>query len=202
MYFVPMMQRPASWKNPIDQDESLYAGAIVLQTERPMSNIEALTRQTLASFNPNLTVVKFQTFDEQIADRFIGERMVARLTMLFGGLALLLATVGLYGVTAYTVARRTSEIGIRIAVGAERLRVIGLVMRGAVFQTALGLAIGIPSVLVCMRFVQAQLYEVNSVGAAVLVTSIVTLAAAAAMAGLIPAQRAASINPVQALRME
>jgi macrolide transport system ATP-binding/permease protein len=202
MYFVPMMQRPASWKNPIDQDESLYAGAIVLQTERPMSNIEALTRQTLASINPNLTVVKFQTFDEQIADRFIGERMVARLTMLFGGLALLLATVGLYGVTAYTVARRTSEIGIRIAVGAERLRVIGLVMRGAVFQTALGLAIGIPSVLVCMRFVQAQLYEVNSVGAAVLVTSIVTLAAAAAMAGLIPAQRAASINPVQALRME
>jgi predicted permease len=202
MYFVPMMQRPASWKIPIEKDESLYAGAIVLQTERPMNNIEALTRETLTRINPNLTVVKFQTLNQQIADRFIEERMVARLTMLFGGLALLLATVGLYGVTAYTVARRTSEIGIRIAVGAERVRVIAMVMRGTVLQTALGVAIGIPTALVGMRFVQAQLYEVNSVGAAVLVTSIVTLAAAAAMAGLIPAQRAASINPVQALRME
>ena len=98
-----------------------------------------------AGINPNLAVAKFQTFDQQIADRFTEDRMIARLTTLFGALALLLATIGLYGVTAYTVARQTSEIGIRMALGAERLRVIAMVMRGAIIQTAIGLAIGIPT---------------------------------------------------------
>jgi macrolide transport system ATP-binding/permease protein len=204
MYFVPMMQRPVSWNTivPIEQDSSLYASAIVLQTERPLNNIEALTQETLASINPNLTVVKFQTLTEQIADRFTDDRMLARLTMLFGALALLLATVGLYGVTAYTVARRTSEIGIRMAVGAERVRVVAMVLRDALTQAGLGLAIGIPTALVCARFIEAQLYEVKGVGAAVLLTSLITLAAAAFLAGFIPAQRAASIDPMKAMRTE
>jgi macrolide transport system ATP-binding/permease protein len=203
MYFVPMMQRPASWKDlPIEQDESLYAGAIVLASERPMDDLEGLTRQTLASINPNLTVVKFQTFDQPIAGRFTEDRMIARLTMLFGGLALLLATVGLQGVTAYTVARRTSEIGIRMALGAERVGVIGMVLRGAMLQTALGLGIGIPTALFCVRFVESQLYEVAGVDTPVLLISMLTLAGAALLAGLIPARRAASTDPAQALRME
>ena len=90
--------------------------------------------------------------------------MIARLTMLFGALALLLATIGLYGVTAYTVARRTREIGIRMALGADRGGVIAMVMRGALIQTALGLAIGIPMALLCVRFVKSQLYEINERG--------------------------------------
>jgi hypothetical protein len=96
MYFVPLMQRQPSSKQPIENDTALYAGAVVLQTDRPMNDMEALARRTLAAINPNLTVVKFQTFDEQIADRFTEERMIARLTMLFGALALLLAAIGLY----------------------------------------------------------------------------------------------------------
>ena len=112
------------------------------------------------AINPNLAVVKFQTFAEQIGDRFSEERMIARLTMLFGALALLLATVGLYGVTAYTVAGRTCEIGIRMALGAERGSVIAMIMRSATLQTLLGLAIGIPVALLCVRFVKAQLYEI------------------------------------------
>jgi predicted permease len=202
MFFVPIMQRPASEKQPIDQDISLYAGAVVLQTARPMDDMERLARSTLASINPNLAVVKFQTLDQQIADRFTQERLVARLTVLFGGLALLLATIGLYGVTAFTVARRTSEIGIRMALGAERLGVIAMVMRGAVVQILIGLAIGIPVALVCVRFVKAQLYEISSADPPIVGGAILTLGIAAFIAGIIPAQRAASIDPVQALRAE
>jgi len=202
MYFVPMMQRPVSNKDPIEKDDGLYAGAIVLETARPMSDMESLARTTLSAINPNLSMVKFQTFDAQIADQFTEDRMVARLTILFGALALVLAAVGLYGVTAYTVARRTPEIGIRMALGAERGSVVAMVMRGAMFQTALGLAIGVPVALLCVRFVKAQLYDVTGADASVLASAILTLAVAAGIAGLIPARRAASIEPQEALRHE
>jgi macrolide transport system ATP-binding/permease protein len=202
MYFVPLMRRTPSDTDPIEQDDSLYAGAIVLETAAPMNNMESLARTTLAGINPNLSVVKFQSFDAQIADRFNDDRLIARLTMLFGALALLLAAVGLYGVTSYTVARRTSEIGIRMALGAERGGVVAMVMRGAMMQTLLGLAIGIPVALLCVRFVKAQLYEITSVNVNVMVGAIVTLTVAACVAGLIPARRAATIDPMRALRIE
>jgi ABC-type antimicrobial peptide transport system permease subunit len=164
--------------------------------------MEAMTRQTLARINPNLAVVKFQTLDQQIAGQFNQDRLIASLATLFGALALLLATVGIYGVTAYTVARRTSEIGIRMALGAGRPGVIAMVMRGTMIQAALGLAIGVPATLLCVRFIEAQLYEVKGMDAGVLAASILTLVLASALAGLIPARRAASIDPVQALRTE
>ena len=201
MFFVPMMQRPASDKNPIEKDEMMYAGAFVLKTTHPINDMEAQTRRTLSSINPSLAVVKVQTFEQQIADRFTDDNMLARLTMLLGVLALLLATLGLYGVSA-PVARRTSEIGIRMALGAERAKVTAMIMRGAAIQAALGLAIGLPTALLCARFVQAQLYEVKGVDAAVLLASVFTLALAASMAGFIPARRAASIDPASALRTE
>jgi predicted permease len=202
MYFVPIMQRQPSDKDPIETDMALYAGAIVIQTARPMNDMESIARRTLGAINPNLTIVKFQTFDDQIADQFTQERMTARLTELFGGLALLLATIGLYGVTAYTVVRRTPEIGIRMALGAERVGVIAMILRGAVIQTGIGLAIGIPVALLSVRFIKTQLYEITSANAQVMTGAIVTLAVAACIAGIIPARRAASIDPVKALRME
>ena len=201
MVFVPTMQRPAS-SGPIEKDLNVYAGAIVLQTDRPMSELEMSARRTLAGINPNLTVVKFQTFDEQIADRFTEERLLSRLTMMFGGLALLLAAIGLYGVTAYSVVRRTQEIGIRMALGADRAGVVGMIMRGAIMQAAIGLAIGVPVALLCVRFVRSQLYQVTRVDAGVLLGALVVLGLSAFVAGLIPARRAASIDPVEALRTE
>jgi hypothetical protein len=87
MFFVPITQRPASDKTPIATDISLYAGAIVIQADRPMNDMEKLAQRTLSGINPNLTIVKFQTFDQQIADRFNDNRMIAQLTSLFGGLA-------------------------------------------------------------------------------------------------------------------
>jgi ABC-type antimicrobial peptide transport system permease subunit len=115
---------------------------------------------------------------------------------------LLLATLGLYGVTAYTVARRTSEIGIRMALGAERMAVTAMVMRGATIQAAIGLAIGIPTALLSVRFVESQLYEIKGVDAGVLAASISVLLISVSVAGLIPARRAAKVDPMVALRYE
>jgi macrolide transport system ATP-binding/permease protein len=200
MYFVPLWQRPPSDTDPIDKDESMYVGALVLKTDRPVPGMEELARKTLAAINPNLSVVKFQSFEAQINDQFSEARMLSRLTMLFGVLALLLATLGLYGVTAYGVARRTAEIGIRMALGAERAAVTTMVMRGAMLQALLGLAIGVPAAIISVRIVKSQLYDTKGVDTAVLTGAVLTLIAAAALAALIPARRAASIDPARALR--
>jgi predicted permease len=205
MYFLPLTQRagsPNDPESPLDKDQSMYAGAVVIQTSRPVPGFEKIVSDTLASINPNLSVVKFQTFQQQIDDRFIEERLIARLTSLFGLLALLLAAIGLYGVTAYTVVRRTPEIGIRMALGAARSHVIGTVMRGAMLQAVIGLAIGIPVANFCVRYVKSQLYEITSVNVPVMTIAIGVLVFAAAIAGIIPARRAASIDPVRALRIE
>jgi len=205
MYFLPLTQFAGSANDPnfsIDKDQSMFAGALVLQTSRPIPGFEKIVGETLAAIDPNLTIVKFQTFRQQIDDRFIDERLIARLTSLFGLLALLLAAIGLYGVTAYTVVRRTPEIGIRMALGAARGRVVATVLRGAMLQTLAGLAIGIPVALFCVRYVKSQLYEITSVNPLVLALAIAVLALAAAIAAIIPARRAASINPVLALRIE
>jgi macrolide transport system ATP-binding/permease protein len=205
MYFLPLTQPAGNSSDPdfhLEKDQSMYAGAIVIQTSRPIPGFEKIVGDTLATIDPNLTIVKFQTFQQQIDDRFIEERLIARLTSLFGLLALLLAAIGLYGVTAYTVVRRTPEIGIRMALGAARSRVIGAVMRGAMLQVVAGLAIGIPVAMFCVQFVKSQLYEITSVSVPVMAFAIGVLVLAAAIAGWIPAQRAASIDPVKALRVE
>ena len=202
MQFVPLLQRPPSDTEPIEKDEGMYVGAFVLKTSHPIPELESLTRRTLSQINPNLAVVNFQTFNQQIADQFIEDRMLARLTILFGLLALLLAMIGLYGVSAYSVARRTSEIGIRMALGAERGKVALMVVRGALLQAAIGLLIGIPIAFLCVRFVKSQLYEVTGVNAALLATAVLTLVFSYSIAGFIPARRAASIEPAVALRNE
>ena len=159
-------------------------------------------RDTLAGINPNLTVVQFQTFNEQIADRFTEERMISRLTTLFGALALLLAIIGL--VWRDRLFRRAADSGDwhphGAGRGARRCDCDGDAWRDD--SAALGLAIGIPVALLCVRFVKSQLYEITSADFNVMAGAIVTLALAAFIAGIIPARRAASINPVRALRMD
>src|SRR6202035_1775494 len=127
---------------------SLYINSVTLHFERPPQNLDALVRRTLANINPNLTVIDLHSLDYQIADNFTQERLIARLTTLFGLLALILASVGLYGITSYQVARRTSEIGLRMALGANRANVVSMILRGAFAQVGLGVAIGIPVAIV------------------------------------------------------
>ncbi|HEY6489686.1 MAG TPA: ABC transporter permease [Terracidiphilus sp.] len=192
MYFGPLTQ----------PSEAGYAGAIVIETSHPMGDMEPIARRTLMEINPNLAMQRFEAFDAQIAGRFTHERMLSTLMTLFGALALLLATVGLYGVTSYTVARRTSEIGIRMALGADRSEVVAMILRSALWQTLLGLAIGIPVAFYGVTLVKSQLYELTTVSSGALVAAVGILLAAACVAGVIPARRAASVDPVRALRTE
>ena len=199
MFFLRLLQQPAGDKKPADY---VFVKAIVLETGQRLNGMEALVRQTLSSINPNLSMVKFQTFDSQIGEQFTDARMLSRLMTLFGTIALLLAAVGLYGVTAYGVEHRTSEIGVRMALGAERRRVVAMVLRGAMLQTVIGLVIGVPAAFYAVAIVKAQLYEMKTVSVGALVLAIGTLLATAGVAGLIPALRAASVDPARALRSE
>ena len=200
MYFRPLLQ--LSKTSPKDDIRSLYIGTIMLETKGNVTGLEAQVRRTLADINPNLTVVQYDTFEHQIGGQFTQDRLIARLTQVFGLLALALATVGLYGVTAYTVARRTSEIGIRMALGAARGSVVGMVLREAMLQAGIGLAIGIPIALLCGNLLKAQLYDVAGRDVPVLLLATFALVVSAFVAGLIPARRAASTDPMTALRTE
>ena len=184
------------------ESSSLFINSMILNFNVPQQNVEALIRRTLAGIDPNLTVVGLQSFDAQVAGNFNGERLIARLTSLFGILALILASVGLYGVMSYFVARRTSEIGVRMALGATRASVLGMVLRGALWQILIGLGLGIPAALLGGHYMASQLYEVGSYDPVALVSATLVLGLCAAVAGLVPARRAASIEPMQALRTE
>jgi predicted permease len=205
----PMMYAPLAQHVVYDQPvlagvdhRSHYISGAVLQLRGSAFGIEALIRKVFSEVDPNLTLINVQTMQQQVDSDFDQQRAVAQMTGLFGMLALVLAAVGLYGVTAYTVERRTSEIGVRMALGANRSNVVRLVLRGAFRQVLVGLVIGIPISIACGHLIAAQLYRVKSWDPLVLAGSIAALALCALVASVIPAQRAASINPVEALRTE
>ena len=181
---------------------SQYIGSVELRVAGKPENLEGVVRRTLADIDPNLTVLNVMSMREQVERNFNGETLIARLTELFGLLALILACVGLYGVTAYSVARRTNEIGIRMALGADRQNVAVMVLRGTLLQLGIGLAIGIPVALASSRLIANQLYGVKTYDPVILGFAVFVLSACALLAGLIPARRAASIEPMQALRTE
>ena len=164
--------------------------------------LEPQVRRAFTEVDPNLTLVRIRTLDDQVSARLDQERAVAQMTGLFGVLALVLAAVGLYGVTAYGVERRTSEIGVRIALGANRTKVIAMVLRGAFLQIVIGLLIGIPASIACARLIASQLYQVNNWDPLVLGGSVLALGFCALLASIVPARRAAAVNPLTALRVE
>ena len=184
------------------ETQSMFIDAIIVNFKVPQQNADELLRRTLASIDPNLTVVEMRTFGDQVAGNFTQDRLVARLTTLFGILSLILASVGLYGVMSYFVVRRTSEIGIRMALGATRSSVLGMVMRGALWQVLIGLCIGIPAALYAGYLMKSLLYGVASYDPWALAGAAFVLVLCAAAAGFIPARRAASIEPMRALRIE
>ena len=205
MYFRPLMQQMTGVTEAnaaMAEGRSLYINSVTLRFDRVPTNLDAMVRRTLQGINPNLTVIDFHSLDYQVAGNFTQERLISRLTMLFGVLALVLASVGLYGITSYQVARRTGEIGLRMALGANRGSVVKMVLRGALLQAGIGLAIGIPVVLIAARWMTDQLYKVRSWDPVSLMTAVGVLLLSATVAGFVPARRAANIEPMQALRTE
>src|ERR1700676_2988606 len=204
MVFLPLLQTVTYedstqkayqvWGNYIDGVQLHVAG-------RP-ENFQTKVRNALAEIDPNLTAIKITNLEEQLDSRLNSQRLIAQLTSLYGVLALVLACIGLYGVASYTVARRTSEIGLRMAIGANSKQVLGMVLRSAMAPIILGLGIGIPVVIAAGHAIASQLYGVKSYDPPILALAITVLAVSAALASVIPARRAASIDPMRALRTE
>lgn len=205
MFFRPLTQLDTRVTEPdgmTTETRSMYINSITLRYRGDRSSLEPLVRHTLTTINPNLTVADMRSLDEQVTGNFNQDRLIARLTMLFGVLALVLASVGLYGITSYSVARRTGEIGLRMALGADRGNVVRLVLRGALVQIGVGLVLGIAIALSLGRLVASLLYGVKAYDPVSIALAVVALTASATVAGWIPARRAATIDPMKALRIE
>ena len=204
MFFVPLEQT-VSYPDKLMaglETKSHFMGGIQLAVRGDTHNLEPQLRRALAEVDPNLTIISVQSMEQQVAMNFDQQRMVAQLASTFGVIALLLAAIGLYGLTAFTVARRTSEIGVRMALGADRMNIVRLVLRGSFLQVGIGLLIGIPVAIGAGRLMTAKLFGVRSWDPRILAIAIVSLAVCAAVASILPARRAASTNPVTALRTD
>lgn len=193
---------PAQAYFPYFQDAHFRFMNIYLRTQADPRRIENELRERMRQFDPHVPVVGLQTMNEQIAVSLRTERLVASLSAVFGGLATLLAAIGLYGVMAYTVTRRTREFGLRVALGALRRDVIWLVMRDVLILIAAGLAVGVPLAFALSTFVRSQLYGLQPHDPFTFVSASLVLAAAAGIAGLIPSWRASRVDPMHALRHE
>jgi predicted permease len=181
---------------------SHYLDNVVLWAPGNPPQLEAQVRRALGEIDPNLVLYSVDPYQHLLDSDFAQQNMIATLTLLFGALGLVLAAVGLYGVTAYTVEQRTSEIGVRMALGADRSNVVKMVLKGAFWQVGVGLLLGIPAAIGAGKLIADQLFGVKAWDPVMLGGATVLLGAAALVAAIIPAQRAASLDPVVALRAE
>jgi predicted permease len=204
MFFVPLAQN-VDYKNELMRRLELgshFIGGILLVTNATPGAIEPVVTRALSEVDPNLTIISVRTLRQQVDLSFDQERAVATLAGLFGVVALLLAAVGLYGVTAYAVAQRTNEIRIRMALGADRAKVVDLILRSAFRRVVIGLVLGLPLAVGAGRLISAQLHGVSFWDPLALTVAAGALAVCAFFAAIIPALRAAGISPMTALRTE
>jgi predicted permease len=201
-YFLPEAQHDVSSDAGFKEVSpgSHFLHDIVIVTRRRAGLTIAEVSQAMAEADPKLPVISLQTLREQVASRFTQQRLIARLTALFGVLALILASIGVYGVTAYNVGCRTNEIGVRMALGADRGDAFALVLRGALTLISFGLLLGVPLALVAGRLLGSQLYGINQYDPMTIASAILVLGFSALTAAVIPAFRASSISPLEALR--
>jgi putative ABC transport system permease protein len=204
MFWMPEAQT-VHYDDPTDQAGEIWSHMlynIVMWAPGNPPGMEEKVRKALASVDPNLVVYGVDPYSRIVSGDFQQENMIATLTMLFGGLGLVLSAVGLYGVMAYVVEQRTPEIGLRMALGADRGKVLRMVLRGAFSQVGIGLAIGIPAAVGAGKLMTQQLFSVRPWDPVMLASATVALGLAALLASAVPAWRAAGVEPMVALRNE
>ncbi|MGH7617632.1 MAG: FtsX-like permease family protein, partial [Gemmatimonadaceae bacterium] len=204
MYFVPEAQSTNFSDADLQGREvwSHYFYSMVIWAPGNPASLESSVRAALAAADPGLVTYGVRSYDEVIRTEFSQENMVASLAWLFGAIALVLAGVGLYGVTAYGVEQRTREIGVRVALGANARSVVAMVLREAGWQVGAGVLIGMPAAIVAGRLIAAWLFGVKPWDALLLLAAASMLALAALVAAMVPARRAACVSPMEALRVE
>jgi predicted permease len=195
-------ETPVQMFVPYMADEHTGQMTVYVRSALDANQMFAAVRAEVRQMDPNLPLYGMRTLDEQISSSLLIERLIASLSSVFGLLATLLATIGLYGVMAYTVSRRTREIGIRVALGALGGDVVWLVMREVLVLVGIGVVAGFGAAMVLTRFVQSQLFGVSSLDPLTLVAATIGLAAIACLAGYLPAFRASRIDATRALRYE
>lgn len=184
------------------EDSTQYLSAIEIKTRGKVPGLDVRLREAVTEANPNLAVIDFLSFATQVETNLTQQAMIAKLTSFFGLLALILASIGLYGITAYSVERRTSEIGLRMALGADRGQVFKLVLRNASVQVGIGLAIGILVTIFSGRAMASQLFGVTSHDPLLLSITAIALSIVTFFAAIVPARRAAKTEPTLALKIE
>jgi predicted permease len=187
---------------PYRQEPDVTQLTVYLRVAGGSGTSAAAVRQAAQRIDPNLPIFDMKSMAVQVDESLFVERMVAVLATAFGALAALLAALGLYGVMAYAVARRTREIGIRMALGAERSRVLWLVLREVAVMAGAGVACGLLAALYVTRRIESQLFGLSPTDAATLAAAVGLLLAVALLAGFVPARRATAIDPMVALRTE
>jgi predicted lysophospholipase L1 biosynthesis ABC-type transport system permease subunit len=187
---------------PYAQDPSYTRMTYLLRTSQAPESLAGAVRGAVAQLDPTVPVLNLKTMQVKIDESIYTDRLIAALAGAFGVLATLLAALGLYGVIAFMVTRRTTEIGIRVAVGAAKRDVLMLVLREVAIQVIAGLAVGISLAALTSRYVESQLFGVQATDVAVYVAASLALAATAFAAAWGPTARAARIEPLKALRYE
>jgi len=187
---------------PYQQDPDLNSISATVRTLAPPETLMPALRHEIANMDSNLAIWDLRTMDSQVNTSLFAERMTAILCATFGALATVLAFIGLYGVMAFSVARRTREIGIRMALGAGRRRVLGMVLKEVAWMCLIGVGLGVPLAIGLSHYLVSQLYGVAPTDAMTLLFAISTMICVSLVAGFVPARRAAGIDPNIALRYE
>ena len=184
------------------QLRSMALRSVIVRTRPDAGSVEPAIRAAAAEVNADINIVRILPLSLQVSGNFRIQRLLSRLTSLYAGLALILTALGLYGVTSYSVARRTREIGVRMALGADRSTVMRNVISGPVLETMIGLAVGLPLAVLAGRAIGSQLYGLGAQNPVVWGTTVTILIATSILAAAVPARRASTIDPARALRGE